>query len=104
MMMKAVRLTTALGLLGALAGCVTNGYCARAQPYEDARSVPLLKGAGDLRIPESSTAMKVPDTTAQDVPFGAKVPDPARPNHTRYQCLDQPPPLKVLPEDTKAPT
>ena len=89
----------------ALAGCAGNASCSRVQAYESARSVPPIQGVGDLKIPESATAMKVPVAVGgPDVPFGVKIQDPKKPGKTHYQCLDQPPEMPALPASEKSPS
>ena len=89
----------------AIAGCASNGSCARVQSYESARSVPPIQGVDGLQIPESATAMKVPASSGgPDVPFGVKIQDPKKPGKTRNQCLDQPPTMPALPASEKSPT
>lgn len=85
-----------------LGGCASNSYCARQQPYENARSVPPIQGTEGLKIPESATAMRVPNETAQNVPYGVKVVDPKRPGKTQYQCLDQPPAMAPVAAGSKS--
>jgi uncharacterized lipoprotein len=40
-----------------LAGCASNSYCKGEQDYQKAKSVPPLKAAGDLKLPESAAAL-----------------------------------------------
>jgi hypothetical protein len=106
--MTAVKSFLQLGCVAvaaAIAGCAHNGACAKVQPYESARSVPPIQGVDGLQIPESATAMKVPNTVAgPDVPYGVKIQDPKKPGKTRYQCLDQPPTMPAMPASEKSPT
>jgi uncharacterized lipoprotein len=85
-----------------LSGCAANRYCARPQPYDNARSVPPIQAVEGLKVPESATAMRVPADTAQDAPYGVKVEDPKHPGKTKYQCLDQPPPMPPPAPEPKA--
>jgi hypothetical protein len=83
-----------------LGGCANNRYCARDQPYDNARSIPNIQGVDGLTVPDSPTAMRVPPETAPPTPFGVKVVD-QKTGKSRYQCLDQPPTLKPVASDAK---
>ncbi|HZU75294.1 MAG TPA: hypothetical protein VFA70_00920 [Dehalococcoidia bacterium] len=76
-----------------VAACAANGYCLSQQRYDHAASVPPIHGGEGLEVPSAPTALKVPPAPAVDVPYGARVPDPQRPGHTKIECLDQPPPM-----------
>jgi hypothetical protein len=90
-----------LALAGALtlSACATRSYCLAHQNYDHVPSVPEIKGASDLQIPESATALRVPPLAAgdDDVAYGNRVVDGK--GKTHIECLDDPPPM---PKDASA--
>lgn len=87
-----------LTAVAALTACSSNRYCEGPQPYESARSIPPLVGTENLKIPSSTTALKVPPAKGESLSFGYVVQDPSKPGKTRIECLDQPPPIPPLAE------
>jgi hypothetical protein len=83
----------------ALSACATHSYCLAHQKYDHVPSVPEIKGAGDLQMPESATALRVPPLASgvEDVAYGNKVVDAK--GKTQVECLDDPPPM---PKDASA--
>lgn len=74
-----------------LGGCTNNRYCLKKQSYEDAGSIPPLKSADGLQIPQSAGALVVPPPSAQQVPFGRE--EKTANGAGKVECLDQPPPI-----------
>ena len=79
------------GLL--LGGCANNRYCLEKQGYEGAGSIPPLKSADGLQIPQSAGALIVPEPPppAERVPFGQTVKNAK--GEEKVACLDLPPPI-----------
>ena len=77
----------------ALSACATHNYCLAHQTYDHVPSVPEIKGTGDLAIPESATALRVPPLAegVDDVAYGNHVVDGK--GKTHVACLDDPPPM-----------
>ncbi len=73
----------AAGML--LSGCASNRYCLGEQAYQNAEERPVLEPVGDLKLPESPTALRIPPPVANPVPYGAA---DAEGNGV---CLDKPP-------------
>ncbi|HUS25486.1 MAG TPA: hypothetical protein VM369_11105 [Candidatus Binatia bacterium] len=104
----------ALGAAMLLAsGCAANGYCTGEFAYQKAGSVPPLKNAQGLKLPESSSALKIPPPPAQTTPYAQTVKDAD--GDDAVACLDQPPPMpppappkvaepEPLPKSDTAPT
>jgi len=74
-----------------LGGCASNRYCLEKQGYEDAGSIPPLKSADGLQIPQSAGALVVPPPPAQRVPFGHE--EKTAKGAGKVECLDRPPPM-----------
>lgn len=89
---RAVLAAAAL-LLGA---CSASSYCTGVQPYEKAKSVPPLRPAGDLKLPESAAALKIPPPPAKAVAYGETYKDADGDNAVR--CLDKPPEMAPVAE------
>lgn len=88
-------LAAALAVL-VLAGCASNRYCLEPQDYQDAETYPPISASGDLALPESPSALRIPAAPANPVPFGFED------ESGDVVCLDQPPRLAVTfvdPED-----
>jgi len=83
-----------------LGACAANGYCTGEQPYQKAPSVPALKSAGELKVPESAGALKIPPPPATPVPFGEVAKD--KDGDDEIHCLDKPPQM-VAAAETIAP-
>lgn len=77
-----------------LSGCASSRYCLKPQKYQTATSLPPLTGTADLKIPDSSGALHIPDAPANAVPFGYEDAE------GKAVCLDHPP-LLTLPPETK---
>ncbi len=76
-----------------LGGCANNRYCLEKQGYENAGSIPPLKSADGLQIPQSAGALVVPPPTAstQRIPFGRL--EKTANGADKVECLDRPPPM-----------
>ncbi|HEU0196628.1 MAG TPA: hypothetical protein VFQ88_05355 [Nevskiaceae bacterium] len=75
-----------------LSACgVNNRYCLRPQPYDNAPSIPVLRGTGDLKIPQVAGAFVVPPPVKDGVPFGKEI--TGADGKSQIACLDQPPPM-----------
>lgn len=86
-----------------LSACGANRYCVVEQEYQSAETVPELKSAEGLTLPQSPSALKLPPPPAERVPFGT-VSDSGS-----GICLDKPPafvepPEQVPPETAPAKT
>jgi hypothetical protein len=77
-----------------LGGCAAGSYCEGQQDYQRARSVPALKPAEGLKVPESGTALRIPPAPANPVPYGDVRKD--EDGDTVVHCLDKPPELPPL--------
>lgn len=77
-----------------LGGCANKRYCLKKQSYEDAGSIPPLKSADGLQIPQSAGALVVPPPSAQQVPFGRL--EKTANGAGKVECLDRPPPMPKL--------
>ena len=75
----------------ALSGCGASAYCLTKQDYQSAESVPELRPAEGLVVPNSPSAMRLPPAPTQQVPFGSRAADGSG------VCLDKPPTLKIAP-------
>jgi hypothetical protein len=78
-----------LSLLLAVGGCTANGYCKGEFAYQKAASVPAIKGADGLKLPDSSSALKVPPPPAKSVGYAETVKD--KDGDDVIACLDAPP-------------
>lgn len=79
-----------------LSGCATSRYCMGELPYQQAKTIPTLKGTADLTLPESQAALRVPPVLAEGQPYGRLVTD--EDGDERALCLDSPPRLAELPK------
>lgn len=84
-----------------LCGCAANSYCIGEQPYQKAASVPPLKNAEDLKIPESPSSLRIPPAPAKPTPYGEVVKDSDGDDVVR--CLDKPPELVASIDPPPAP-
>ena len=84
-----------------LCGCAANSYCMGEQPYQKAASVPPLKNAEDLKIPESPSSLRIPPPPAKPTPYGEVVKDSDGDDVVR--CLDKPPELVAAVDPPPAP-
>lgn len=77
-----------------LSACGVNRYCVTQQSYQVAGVVPELKPVGELDLPQSPSALRLPPPPANRVPFGEIG------ENGRVSCLDQPPsmPETAVPE------
>lgn len=86
-----LRRALALSLV-ALAGCKSLlpsvDDCSEPQPYQNAREIPPLVVPEGLDLPNTRSALRIPDVTT-----------PARPSDGR--CLDYPPRYRTAPADTR---
>lgn len=85
-----IRAVLLLACCAGLSACGVNRYCVTQQDYQIAGVVPELQAAGDLELPQSPSALRLPPPPASRVPFG-KVADDGS-----ISCLDQPPPMPAL--------
>ncbi len=101
--MLMIRTSSLAVLIAALSlpACTVNRYCSKPQPYETAPSIPALVGTDTLRVPTTSTALKVPEAKGDSLTFGYVTPDPARPGKTKLECLDKPPPIPPVADSGK---
>ncbi|GAC1623212.1 MAG: hypothetical protein NVS9B10_08030 [Nevskia sp.] len=99
--MNLVRTAVIIACVASLSACAANRRCARPQAYENAPSIPPLVGTDTLKVPVTSTALKVPEAKGESLTFGYVTPDPARPGKTKVECLDLPPPIPPLAEGAK---
>ncbi len=99
--MNFVRVVAVIVCVVFITGCAANRRCARAQPYENAPSIPPLVGTDTLKIPVTTTALKVPEAKGESLTFGYMTPDAAKPGKTKVECLDLPPPIPPLAEGAK---
>ena len=90
-----------LAASAALAGCAANSYCKGEQPYQKAPSVPPLKAADGLKLPESASALRIPPPAVNPVPYGETVKDADGDDEIR--CLDKPLPMAVAVEPPAMP-
>jgi hypothetical protein len=88
-----LRIALLIPMLG-LAGCAAGSYCDGQQDYQRARSVPALKPAEGLKVPESGSALRIPPAPANPVPYGEVQKDAEGDEVVR--CLDKPPELPPL--------
>lgn len=72
-----------------LAGCAGNRYCLEPQAYQSAETYPPIAASGELSVPESPSALRIPPPPAKAVPFGFED------KTGEVVCLDQPPMLNV---------
>jgi len=75
--------------LAALSACSTSGYCLKHQDYQDAQSVPALSSPDNLKVPSSTSALRIPDEPATKVAYGSVDADGSA------VCLDKPPGVRV---------
>jgi uncharacterized lipoprotein len=90
MRLKLALLVPVLGL----AGCAAGSYCEGQQDYQRARSVPAVKPAEGLKVPDSGRALRIPPAPARAVPYGEVVKD--EDGDAVVRCLDKPPELPPL--------
>ena len=84
-----------------LSGCATSRYCMGDLPYQQAKTIPTLKGTAELSLPESQAALRVPPVPADGQPYGRLVTD--EDGDERALCLDSPPRLAELPKQEDLP-
>ncbi|MDN5873435.1 MAG: hypothetical protein L0H29_03515 [Sinobacteraceae bacterium] len=99
MSFKKLLIVLGFGAVGlALSACTNNRYCLKPQPYQSAQSIPVLKGTGDLSVPQAAGALVIPKPAAHPVPFGKEV--KGKDGEEKIACLDQPPLIPAQPSDT----
>lgn len=86
-----IAMLAAAALLG---GCAANSYCLEDLDYQQAKSVPPIRGTDGLQIPESPGALRVPPAAPDSEPYGKKVKDEK--GNEKIVCLDRPPPMPPL--------
>lgn len=92
-MKPSIRLSILAGLL-AVAGCSTTSYCEGEHDYQAAPSIPPLKPADGVRVPESASALRIPPPPPNNVAFAETYKDEDGDDAVR--CLDKPPPMPAL--------
>ena len=85
-----------------LTGCAASSYCVGEQDYQKATSVPPIRSAEGAPVPESPSALKIPDPPANSVAFGELSKDEEGDDEVR--CLDTPPSLATPPAPKPAET
>lgn len=92
----------ALALLAlSLVGCATDGACTDKAKYREAESITVIQGTGDLRLPESPSALRIPPLT--EAAQAAASEPVTHGKGRRGACLDVPPPMPPQePEPTPA--
>ncbi len=86
-----LRVPILLVCLSGLAACTSNSYCLVDQDYQKAEIVPELRPVEGLVMPNSPSALRLPDRPAGAEPFGTKN------SEGDGVCLDKPPAV-ALPE------
>lgn len=86
--------------LAAVAGCSTTSYCTGELPYQSAETLPPLRGAEGLEIPQSQAALRVPDGPYAGPGYAQTYVNEK--GKKRVRCLDVPPALPPAPEPTPA--
>jgi hypothetical protein len=94
--MKLARMTAAVAAALALSGCALSSYCEGELKYQRAPSVPPLRTAEGLQLPQSGSALRIPPPPENPVPYGEKYKDAEGDDAVR--CLDRPPELVRSPE------
>lgn len=89
-----MRFFVLLAILG-LSGCATTSYCIDEQKYQQAQSVPPIKGTEDMQLPESPSALRIPPPTENPVAFGEIYKE--EDGDERVRCLDTPPQMTLPP-------
>lgn len=84
--MKTLVLLSLSALL--LSGCASTQRCEAKADYRKAAAIPPIKAAEGLKLPESASALKVPDLTPAAI-AAAQQPGPKKGRGTA--CLDYPP-------------
>lgn len=69
----------------ALTGCKTNSYCLGDQDYQHAEERAPLQPVGDLSLPDSPTALRIPKRVDGGQPYGTTD------EKGNGVCLDKPP-------------
>lgn len=91
---------TALALLSlSLVGCATDRECTAQASYRQAESIPVIQGTGDLHLPESPSALRIPPLS-EAAKAAAAEPLP-RGKGRRGACLDVPP--QMPPQEESVP-
>ena len=70
-------------------GCAVSSYCKGVQSYQKTQSVAPLNPVDGLKLPESSTVLKIPAAPEKSVAYGETYKDEKGDEHIR--CLDTPP-------------
>lgn len=77
-----------------LGGCVSGGYCLGEHKYQQAESLPPLKGVDGVQPPDSATALRIPPPPTQAVPYGQVYQDAE--GDEKVRCLDKPPAMPPI--------
>jgi hypothetical protein len=96
-----MRFLVLLAIFG-LSGCATTSYCVDEQKYQEAKSVPPIKGTEAVRLPESHSALRIPPPPEKPVAFGEIYKD--EDGDERVRCLETPPQITLPPPAPAAPT
>lgn len=89
MMIRPILIVAPVVLAALLSACGASRYCVVEQEYQTAASVPELRPAGGLLLPESPSALRLPPAPANPEPFGVESADGFG------ICLDKPPGLQA---------
>lgn len=76
-------------LASLLTACASNQVCNADADYRKAAAIPPIKAADGLALPQSASALKVPDITPAAAEAAATQPLPKKGKGTA--CLDYPP-------------
>lgn len=83
-----------------LVGCATDRECTAEAKYRQAESIQVIQGTGELRLPESPSALRIPPLSEA---ARAAAAEPAEHGKGRRAgCLDVPPPMP--PQEAEAAT
>lgn len=96
--MKTASILIAVSLL--LAGCSGTRYCEREQPHDDVAVSPPIQPVDGIAPPQSPSALVIPEVAEGGASFAEEIPDPQNPERTRVRCLDMPPALPALPDES----
>jgi hypothetical protein len=80
-----------LPVLALFSACTVNTYCEGEQDYAKAESLPPVRSAEGVKVPESQSALRIPPPPKTAVPYGEPAKDEDGDDIVR--CLDQPPNL-----------
>lgn len=96
----AFRAVAAAGLAILVGACSARAHCTGERPYQQAETVKVLETVEDVRVPRSSSAMVIPEASTQGPAYAERYEDAD--GNERIRCLDAPPRLEPLADDTDA--